>query len=120
MPTYLKRYEARATTACGSRTSSTSGQLQGYGPGARTASWATGHAAAREEQGAGKGQPRKMSCSDQFTIDELNDLNNYLAWNIWDVLVMRATEGVSGMIPARNTRFSRSCRSSIASRNSCG
>jgi hypothetical protein len=36
---------------------------------------------------------------DQFTISELNDLNNYLAWNIWDVLVMRATEGVSGMIP---------------------
>ncbi|HEX3611533.1 MAG TPA: hypothetical protein VHU88_07575 [Sporichthyaceae bacterium] len=36
---------------------------------------------------------------DEFTIDELNDLNNYLAWNIWDVLVMRATEGVSGMIP---------------------
>ncbi len=37
--------------------------------------------------------------SGQFTLDELNDLNNYLAWNIWDVLVMRATEGVSGMIP---------------------
>ncbi|MEJ2867782.1 hypothetical protein WCD74_08405 [Actinomycetospora sp. OC33-EN08] len=37
--------------------------------------------------------------NDQFSIDELNDLNNYLAWNIWDVLVMRATEGVSGMIP---------------------
>ncbi|HKT74065.1 MAG TPA: hypothetical protein VJQ47_14335 [Steroidobacteraceae bacterium] len=36
---------------------------------------------------------------DQFTVDELNDLNNYLAWNIWDVLVMRATEGASGMIP---------------------
>ncbi|MDH5521165.1 MAG: hypothetical protein OEZ14_11615 [Acidimicrobiia bacterium] len=36
---------------------------------------------------------------DEFTIDELNDLNNYLAWNIWDVLVMRATEGESGMIP---------------------
>ena len=36
---------------------------------------------------------------EQFTLDELNDLNNYLAWNIWDVLVMRATEGVSGMIP---------------------
>jgi hypothetical protein len=35
----------------------------------------------------------------EFTIDVLNDLNNYLAWNIWDVLVMRATEGVSGMIP---------------------
>src|SRR5947208_16384119 len=37
--------------------------------------------------------------NDQFTLDDLNDLNNYLAWNIWDVLVMRATEGVSGMIP---------------------
>lgn len=37
--------------------------------------------------------------TDQFTLDELNDLNNYLAWNIWDTLVMRATEGVSGMIP---------------------
>jgi hypothetical protein len=37
--------------------------------------------------------------NDQFSIDELNDLNNYLAWNIWDVLVMRATEGESGMIP---------------------
>ena len=36
---------------------------------------------------------------DEFSIAELNDLNNYLAWNIWDVLVMRATEGASGMIP---------------------
>src|SRR5258707_3271184 len=35
---------------------------------------------------------------DQFTIPELNDLNNYLAWNIWDVLGMRATEGGSGRI----------------------
>lgn len=42
---------------------------------------------------------RERVLSDQFTIDELNDLNNYLAWNVWDVLVMRATEGVSGMIP---------------------
>ena len=37
--------------------------------------------------------------SEEFSIAELNDLNNYLAWNIWDVLVMRATEGASGMIP---------------------
>ncbi|MGI4758214.1 MAG: hypothetical protein ACRYGF_15375 [Janthinobacterium lividum] len=42
---------------------------------------------------------RESVLKDQFTLDELNDLNNYLAWNIWDVLVMRATEGVSGMIP---------------------
>src|SRR4030095_5080212 len=42
---------------------------------------------------------REDVLKDQFTIAELNDLNNYLAWNIWDVLVMRATEGASGMIP---------------------
>lgn len=42
---------------------------------------------------------REDVLKDQFTLDELNDLNSYLAWNIWDVLVMRATEGVSGMIP---------------------
>lgn len=43
--------------------------------------------------------PEAEVLKDDFTIAELNDLNNYLAWNIWDVLVMRATEGVSGMIP---------------------
>lgn len=42
---------------------------------------------------------REDALNDSFTLDELNDLNNYLAWNIWDVLVMRATEGVSGLIP---------------------
>jgi hypothetical protein len=42
---------------------------------------------------------REDVLNDEFTLDELNDLNNYLAWSIWDVLVMRATEGVSGMIP---------------------
>lgn len=36
---------------------------------------------------------------DEFTIAELNDFNNYIAWNSWDVLCMRATEGASGMIP---------------------
>lgn len=42
---------------------------------------------------------REDVLNDNFSLDEINDLNNYLAWNIWDVLVMRATEGVSGMIP---------------------
>ena len=42
---------------------------------------------------------KEQVLKDQFSLDEMNDLNNYLAWNIWDVLVMRATEGVSGMIP---------------------
>ncbi len=42
---------------------------------------------------------REDVLKDEFTIAELNDLNNYLAWNTWDVLCMRATEGASGMIP---------------------
>jgi hypothetical protein len=56
-----------------------------------------------QKQRAKSGVLEKVSKEDvlreQFSLDELNDLNNYLAWNIWDVLVMRATEGVSGMIP---------------------
>lgn len=35
----------------------------------------------------------------QFTIDELNDIIQYYPWNFWDQLVLRATEGVSGLIP---------------------
>lgn len=54
---------------------------------------------ARAKSGVLEKVPKEDVLRDQFTIDELNDLNNYLAWNIWDVLVMRATEGVSGMIP---------------------
>ena len=54
---------------------------------------------ARAKSGVLERVSKEDMLRDQFTIDELNDLNNYLAWNIWDVLVMRATEGVSGMIP---------------------
>ncbi|MCW2584090.1 MAG: hypothetical protein JWQ53_2880, partial [Klenkia sp.] len=54
---------------------------------------------ARAKSGVLERVPREDVVRDHFTLDELNDLNNYLAWNIWDVLVMRATEGVSGMIP---------------------
>lgn len=36
---------------------------------------------------------------DEFTINEINDFNNYIAWCLWDMVVLRATEGVSGMIP---------------------
>lgn len=36
---------------------------------------------------------------DEFTLDEINDLNDYYAWNTFDVLALRATEGASGMIP---------------------
>jgi hypothetical protein len=35
----------------------------------------------------------------QHSIDELNDVIQYYPWNFWDQLVLRATEGVSGLIP---------------------
>ena len=54
---------------------------------------------ARMKSGVMERVSKEDVLKDQFSLDELNDLNNYLAWNIWDVLVMRATEGVSGMIP---------------------
>jgi phosphohistidine swiveling domain-containing protein len=34
-----------------------------------------------------------------LTVDELNDLQRYMAWNLWDFLALRATEGESGLIP---------------------
>ena len=56
----------------------------------------------------------------QFTIDELNDLNNYLAWNIWDVPRRTGSAGTAstcmrnsaspGCCSARSTR--RTCRRS--------
>lgn len=34
-----------------------------------------------------------------FTVDELNDLTAYWAWDLWDELSLRASEGASGLIP---------------------
>ena len=34
----------------------------------------------------------------QFTLDELNDVVSYFSWNIWDQLMLRATEG-KGLVP---------------------
>jgi hypothetical protein len=34
-----------------------------------------------------------------LTVPELNELQAYMAWNIWDFLALRATEGESGLIP---------------------
>lgn len=34
-----------------------------------------------------------------LTVDEINELTRYMAWNIWDFLAARATEGESGLIP---------------------
>ncbi|MBY4575638.1 hypothetical protein ACN94_18955 [Gordonia paraffinivorans] len=35
----------------------------------------------------------------ELSIDETNDVLRYLAWNEWDALAARATEGESGLIP---------------------
>lgn len=34
-----------------------------------------------------------------LTLAECNELTRYMAWNIWDFLALRATEGESGLIP---------------------
>jgi hypothetical protein len=34
-----------------------------------------------------------------LTTAEVNELGRYMAWNIWDFLALRATEGESGLIP---------------------
>lgn len=40
---------------------------------------------------------------DPFTIPEPNDLQCHLAWDIYDVAVMRATESGSGMCPRQES-----------------
>jgi hypothetical protein len=35
----------------------------------------------------------------ELTVTEANELQRYMAWNIWDFLAARATEGESGLIP---------------------
>lgn len=40
-----------------------------------------------------------------LTRDELNDLQNYIAWNTYDTLALRATEGESEIIPRQEYEF---------------
>lgn len=35
----------------------------------------------------------------ELTVTEANELQRYMAWNLWDFLALRATEGESGLIP---------------------
>jgi hypothetical protein len=39
------------------------------------------------------------STNRELTVAEVNDFLHYLAWNEWDALASRATEGESGLIP---------------------
>jgi hypothetical protein len=41
----------------------------------------------------------RESLTRPLTVPELNELQAYMAWNIWDFLALRATEGESGLIP---------------------
>jgi len=34
-----------------------------------------------------------------LVVDEVNDFIDYSAWNVWDALALRSTEGESGLIP---------------------
>lgn len=36
---------------------------------------------------------------EQFSLDELNDIVSYFSWNLWDQLMMRASEGTQGLVP---------------------
>jgi hypothetical protein len=97
MSDYLKRYAA-ADTGLRFQDLTYMGNFKGQDPvpdGILGDKMLKGRAKSKVLEKVSADEVRK----DEFTIDELNDLNNYLAWNIWDVLVMRATEGVSGMIP---------------------
>lgn len=35
----------------------------------------------------------------QFSLDELNDIVSYFSWNLWDQLMLRASEGTQGLVP---------------------
>ena len=42
---------------------------------------------------------REEVLKSHLDVDEINDLLNYYAWSIWDMLATRITEGESGLIP---------------------
>jgi hypothetical protein len=42
---------------------------------------------------------RERIVTPTFTVEELNDIILYSAWDLWDQLSLRASEGASGLIP---------------------
>jgi hypothetical protein len=43
--------------------------------------------------------PESKIVEPEFSVDELNDIVLYAAWDLWDQLSLRASEGSSGLIP---------------------
>jgi len=54
---------------------------------------------ARARSGILEGVSRADLLKPSLTLDEVNDLIDYVGWQFWDMLGMRATEGESGLIP---------------------
>jgi hypothetical protein len=59
----------------------------------------TGDLQVRAAQHTGALQLEGESLHRDLTDAEVNDLSGYIAWNLWDCVAARATEGESGLIP---------------------
>lgn len=62
------------------------------------------HGSAGDEAMRAKARSDALRLTDEslrrtLTADECNDLLDYFAWNVWDALALRSTEGESGLIP---------------------
>ena len=58
-----------------------------------------GDAQMRTRLGSGVLELAPESLGRDLTAREVNDLQDYMGWNLWDYLAARATEGESGLIP---------------------
>lgn len=58
-----------------------------------------GDAQVRADFTSGVLQVTKENTARDLNDHELNELQAYMAWNLWDFLALRATEGESGLIP---------------------
>lgn len=60
---------------------------------------AAGDATMRARQKTGVLELTDESLARDLTVDECNDLMDYMGFNLWDILAARSTEGESGLIP---------------------
>lgn len=59
------------------------------------------------------GEIRREHFERGFTREEFNDLQNYHAWNTYDTLALRATEGESEIIPRQEYEFLSTCYATL-------
>lgn len=60
---------------------------------------AEGDVMMRERMGSEVTRLTAESLRRDLTVEEVNDFIDYAAWNVWDALALRSTEGESGLIP---------------------